>query len=178
MKTEEDFEVLRAATAAEFPDFEVISKSKSTLMKLINFLLLVITFGKMNSFMTRFTTTMGTKVYVPDEWHDRPVESRLIVLRHERVHMRQAKKYGRLLFSLMYMALPFPVVFAYYRRKFEQEAYEESLIAMKEYYGNLVLKNPGIRTSMIEHFTTAEYYWAWPWKKSIESWFDKFVSSL
>lgn len=178
LKTEADYARLQAETLEEFPDFKVVNKSGSWLMKAIDVSLKVITFGQMKQFMTGFITTLGSTVYVPDGWDDKPVESRLGVLRHERVHMRQAKRHGRFLFSLMYVLLPLPTVFAHFRKKFEQEAYEESLRALQEYYGDSVLKNPGIRSAMIDHFTSAEYFWTWPWKKSIAKWYDDTVARL
>lgn len=178
LKTEQDYGVLQDEVKAEFSDFRVLNKSDSWLMKTIDIALKVITFGQMKKFMTGFITTMGSTVYVPDGWSSKPVESRMGVLRHERVHMRQARRHGRFLFSAMYLLLPLPAVFASCRRKFEQEAYEESLRALQEYYGDAVLKNPGIRTAMIEHFTSAEYFWTWPWKKSIGQWYDDTVARL
>jgi len=178
LKTESDYGVLQDEIRTEFPDFKVLNKSDSWLMKTIDVVLKVITLGQMKKFMTGFITTMGTTVYVSDGWNDKPVESRLGVLRHERVHMRQARKHGRLLFSMMYLLFPLPTVFASCRRKFEQEAYEESLLAMQEYYGDSVLKNPGVRAAMIGHFTSAEYFWTWPWSKSIDRWYDDTVARL
>jgi hypothetical protein len=178
MKTEADYAALEDDVRAEFPNFKVVNKQESGLMKAIDVALKVITLGQMKRFMTGFITTLGTTVYVPDGWADRPVTSRLGVLRHERVHMRQAKKHGRLLFSLMYLLLPVPTVFALCRRKFEQEAYEESLKALQEYHGDSVLKDPEVRSRMIAHFTSAEYFWTWPWTKSISGWYDATVGRL
>lgn len=178
MKTEADYVTLEAEVKEEFPDFKVVNKQESGLMKAINVFLQVITFGQMKAFMTGFITTLGTTVYVPEGWENRPVASRLGVLRHERVHMRQARKYGRVLFSLMYLLLPLPTVFALCRRKFEQEAYEESLKALQEYHGDAVLKDPAIKARMVAHFTSAEYFWTWPWSKSISMWYDDTVGHL
>jgi len=177
-KTEQDYAALQSEVKSEFPDFKIINKSDSTLMKVIDVTLKIITFGQQKTFMTGFITTMGTTVYVNAGWDNSPVESRLGVLRHERVHMRQARKHGRILFSLMYLMLPAPVLFAACRRKFEQEAYEESLKAVQEYYGDRILLDPRFRARMIAHFTSAEYFWTWPWSKSIEKWYDGTVARL
>lgn len=178
MKTEADYAALEAEVREEFPDFKVVNKQESGLMKAIDVALKVITFGQMKAFMTGFITTMGTTVYVPAGWEDRPVTSRLGVLRHERVHMRQARRHGRLLFSLAYLLLPLPTVFAHYRKKFEQEAYEESLRALQEYHGDAALKDPTVKARMVAHFTSAEYFWTWPWTKSISRWYDDAVGRL
>lgn len=177
-KTQADYEVLEADIRQEFPDFHVVNKSSSVLMNVIDIVLKIITFWQMNEFMTSFITTMGSTVYTPVEWDVYEVTARMEILRHERVHMRQARKYGRVLFSLMYAGLPLPTVFAYWRKKFEQEAYEVSLAAMQEYYGDAMLQDEGVRSRMITHFTSAEYFWTWPWKRSIAEWYDTTVAKL
>lgn len=178
LKTEIDYSVLLAEVKQEFPDFKLVRKEDSRLMKFLGTALKVLTLGKANAFMTRFTTTLGTTVYTTVGWEDRTVESRMTIIRHERIHMRQARKEGRFLFSLKYALLPLPVGFAHFRKKYEQEAYEESLAAMQEYYGDSVLLNEGQRDGMIAHFTSAEYFWTWPWKKSIANWYDNAVARL
>lgn len=159
---------------SEFPDFVVIPKNESKLMKVIDIALRIITFNQMKLFMTGFITTMGNKVYVPASWTQLDVRSQIEVLRHERVHMRQAKRYGRFLFSLLYLALPFPIGVAYFRKKFEQEAYEESLRVKYEYYGKKAF-TPKLKESTLAHFTTAQYFWMWPWRKDLEKWYDEAV---
>lgn len=179
MKTEADYAALQEEIRAEFPDFKVAEKGSSWMMKAINVFLMAITFGQMKAFMTSFITTIGTTVYVPDGWEQHSsVEGRLGVLRHERVHMRQARKWSRPVFSLAYLMLPFPTVFALCRRKFEQEAYEESLRALQEYHGDAVLRDPAVKARMVAHFTSAEYFWTWPWNASISKWYDDTVERL
>ena len=169
---------LEAEVQKEFPGFKVVQKANSRLMKTINIFLKVITFWKMKDFMKSFITTMGVTVYVPSTWDKRPTQSRMAVLRHERVHMRQARKYTRLLFSFLYLFFPLPVGLAYFRMKFEKEAYEETLRALKEYYGIESISNSRFRDDLIKHFTTAEYFWMWPFRKNLEKWYDSFVEKL
>jgi hypothetical protein len=162
----------------EFQTFAIVKKSDSKLMTVINAFLKTITFGKMKSFMEDFVTTIGNTVYVPSKWPNWPTPSKMAVLRHERVHMRQSERYGRILYSLMYLFLPLPIGLAYFRMKLEKEAYEESLRAYAEYYGASKLKDVDVRDSMVRHFTTAEYFWMWPFKKSLEKWYDDAVGKL
>jgi len=169
---------LEAEVRKEFPNFKVMQKANSSLMKAIDIFLKVITFWKMKDFMQSFITTVGVTVYVPGTWNKRPAQSRMAVLRHERIHMRQAKKYTRPLFSFLYLFFPLPIGLAYFRMKFEKEAYEETLRALKEYYGIESIANVRFRDDLIKHFTTAEYYWMWPFKKSLEKWYDGFVEKL
>lgn len=172
------FDQLKSEIFTEFPHFKVIPKEESFKMKAINIFLKIITFGQMKTFMTHFITTIGQEVYVPTKWKSWPEKSRMSILRHERVHMRQAKKYGRFLFSFLYLFFPLPTVFAYYRMKFEREAYTESLRAMVEYYGKDAPTDPEVKENMLKHFTSAEYFWMWPWKKGLNKWYDETVKSL
>ena len=178
MYTETDYENVIKEVQAEFPAFSVVSKQKSNFMKAINVALKIITFGKMKTFMTTFTTTIGPTMYVPETWLTRFPSDRIITVRHERVHLRQSKKYGNILFSLMYMFLPLPIFFAYFRMKFEQEAYEETLRAYYACYGMPALLSFHLRSNILEHFTSAEYFWMWPWKKSLNRWYDKAVVNI
>lgn len=177
MISNENYEAFLQEIKNEFPDFKLVKKTDSKLMKFIDGFLKVITFGKMNTFMEGFITTIGNTVYVNSSWDARSASTKAITLRHERVHMRQSKTNGRLKFSLMYLLFPLPSVFAYYRKKFEQEAYEESLKALYEYYGPKFFTQ-ATKDDIVKHFTSAEYFWMWPWKQDVEKWYDKVVADI
>lgn len=172
-----DYETLLVEVKKEFPDFDIIKKSDSKLMKLIDICLKVLTFGQMNKFMTGFITTIGAKVYVHDSWQDSSLASKSEIIRHERIHMRQAKKYGRFLFSFLYLMFPLPGGLAYFRKKFEQEAYEESMRALYEYLGEKAF-TPSNKEFILSQFTSANYFWMWPFRKSLEIWYDGVVSKI
>ncbi len=163
---------------AEFPDFKIVPKRNSTWMKVADVLLRLLSFGRMRSFMTSFVTIMGSTVYVPDSWALKDPLGRCVTLRHERVHLRQKKRIGEVYFTFLYFFWAFPFIFAYKRRDFEQEAYEESMRALVEYYGTWALADELYREDMIGHFTSAEYLWMWPFRPSIETWYDGVVSKL
>ena len=173
-----NLETLSDLIKTEFPNFKLVQKSESKLMQIIDVFLKIITFGQMRSFMRDFVTTIGTTVYVPSRWDTWPVPSKMAVLRHERVHMRQSRRYGRVLYSFLYLFFPLPVGLAYFRMLLEKEAYEESLRAYVEYYGLQIFKDGEVKDSMVKHFTTAEYFWMWPFRKSLEKWFDDVVDRL
>ena len=177
MTLDEAYEKFLLDVKNEFPDFVIKQKETSVLMKFIDAGLRIITLGKMKTFMTGFVTTIGAKVYVPQNWSNSTASSKLEVIRHELIHMRQARKYGRLWFSILYLFLPFPLVFSYYRKKFEQEAYEESLRALYEYHGQKAFTDK-LKSGIVAHFTTSQYFWMWPWRKSVEKWYDDFISKL
>ena len=166
------------AAKKEFPDFAIKEKSKSTLMRVINVFLRVITFGQMKTFMSSFTTTLGETIYTPEKWSSIPEASRVRVLLHELVHMRQKKRYTFVLFAYLYLFFPFPVGLAYFRMKFEREAYEVSMRDVAESHGIKALKEPRYREAMISHFTSAQYFWMWPFRRSIERWYDGVVTLL
>ena len=99
MTIKENYETLLVEIRKEFPDFHIIKKEDSRLMKLIDVCLKIISFGQMKTFMTDFITTLGSKVYIMERWESVALIDRIAILRHERVHMRQARRYGRFLFS-------------------------------------------------------------------------------
>ena len=177
MLSSEGYDKLLDEIKTEFPDFKLMKKKDSKLMNAIDGFLKVITFGQMMNFMESFVTTIGNTVYVPSAWDSKSPSAKAITMRHERVHMRQSKIMGRLKFSLLYLLAPVPAVWAHYRKKFEQEAYEESLKAYNEYYGKKFF-TPSLKSSIIDHFTTADYFWMWPWKSQIEEWYDSVVESI
>jgi len=163
------YDKLMAEMKEEFPKFRIVEKKDSFLMKVINVFLKVITFGKMRTFMTRFITTVLYTVYVPPNWDD---TDRVGVLKHERVHMRQMRKYGVIWFAFSYLFLWTPAVFARFRRVYEQEAYEESMRHDAADHGIESIEEPAYRNHTINHFTSAQYFWTWPFRKSIEKWYD------
>jgi len=158
----------------EFSGFEIIPKNQSILMKIINVVLKILSFGLMKTFMTTFVTTIGSKVYVPASWETEWDEtSKISVLRHERVHILQKKKYSFILFAILYLFVPLPIGLAYFRKKFEQEAYEETMRATAELRGAIYLDLPEYKDFIIGQFVSANYLWTWLFRKSIESWYDQ-----
>ena len=119
-RTQRELDVVLRRIEAEFPEFRVVSKRNSCVMRGIDVALRVLTFGAMATFMTEFVTTIGTTVYVPDKWDSRSPLSRAVVFRHEAVHMRQVRRLGFLVFAVLYLLWPLPFVFATGRRNLEE----------------------------------------------------------
>jgi hypothetical protein len=165
-----DLEGLKKEILKEFPDFKVVPKAESSLMKVINVFLLVVSFGRMKQFMTSFATTIGTTVYVTDGWKTSTDQSKAILLRHERVHMRQAKRLTRPLFSFLYLFCFLPVGLAWFRARFEREAYEESFKAAFEYYGREHVFSKEWRDHVAKNFTGPSYLYMWPFPKTVDKW--------
>jgi len=171
-----DLVALNQEILSEFPSYQVIYKSDSAWMKIVNVLLLIVTFGQMNDYMTDFVTTMGTTVYVPSSWDGWIAAEKCSILRHERIHMRQAKRMTRVLFSLCYILWPLPMFLSWGRTRLEMEAYEETLAAWKDY--GIDPRNPLNRASMISNFTSSYYGWMWPFDSKVAAWYDAAVKRI
>lgn len=164
----------------EFPAFKLVWKEDSRLMKFIAGFLWLITFGRQSSFQTDYITTIGCAVYVPASWRKQSDISRIITLRHERVHMRQRRFFTMPIFTLLYLLVPLPGGLAYFRAMFEMEAYEETIRATIELYPNgaqVVLK-PEAKKQMVANFTGPGYFWMWPFRVRVERWYDETVARI
>lgn len=162
----------------EFPKFKLVPKAESTFMRALYYVLMVLTLGAQSTFLTTYTTTIGYTIYVPTQWDGWSETKKLGILRHERVHLRQSRKWSIPLYSLLYVLVPLPIGLAYFRMKFEKEAYAESIRAAYEKVGSDAIKSPLYREAMISYFTTGAYGWMWPFPKSIGKWFDDIVAKL
>ena len=164
----------------QIPGFRLRSKVESKLMQLLS---VVLFFNK--RFMEDYVTTLYPMVYVPElPWDEQPVESRIITLAHEYVHLKDRKRLGWL-FNILYLS---PQIFA--------------LLAIGAFWnlwfllallfllplpspGRAWLEWRGYRMSMAlywaltgqrvnifwvrEQFTSSQYYWMWPFKRSLEA---------
>jgi len=159
-----------AEIKGEYPDFRLIYKGGSSFMKALGWFLFVVTFGTQRSFMKSYVTTIGHTVYVPDPWDSWTDVSKVVILRHERVHMRQQGRYGRVLFSFLY-AVPFlPMFLSYFRARFELEAYSESVRANVELRGPEHVLSQEFKDWMVSQFTSGAYGFMWPFRKTVERW--------
>ena len=167
-----------AVTRDTFPEVNIVRKSDSRFMRFLGSLLFVLSFGKNKEFMRSFTTTIGDTIYVGTDWDILPVEEQYSIIRHECVHLEQQKKYGKLLFAFLYLFFPVPVVFAYWRTKFEKEAYEVQMRVNAQQYGVYLLSTVEYRRFICSQFTSASYLWMWPFERSIQAWYDSTVKVI
>lgn len=167
-------QALMAEISAEFPTFTVVMKGDSRLMRAIDVFMKAVTLWRMKAFLTDFITTVGYTVYVPAAiWGDPDPFYMLCALRHERVHMRQRRKYGMALFTFLYLFCPLFVGLAYFRMKFEREAYTESLMAAAELGQSPdVVLGDSWKNMIVTSFTGPSYLFMWPFKKTINAWYD------
>jgi hypothetical protein len=193
------FQDLVTAAQQYFPDLQIKYKNQSLFMKILGMILF---FNP--TFMTSYITTIGSTVYFPntDEINNRP-NSAAIVLLHELVHIHDSKKWGRLLFSFLYLtpqvflllaipalliiwkialvlfllfALPFP---SYFRMLFEKRAYLTSLYVLNAYgkkqnFPPLLASQKDI---WIKHFKDSSYYFMWTFS-NIDKDFDAAVVKI
>jgi len=157
----------------EFPNFNIKNKRTSLFMRVLNVLVIICTFGQQRKFMTDYVSVVNNVVYVPVNWYNWTEYNKVSILRHERVHMRQVKKYGSFWFNFLYLFFPVPFLFAYYRAKFEKEAYEETIKFAKIIGGVELLNDKKFKNHIISQFTTGKYGWMWINKKDIEDWYER-----
>jgi hypothetical protein len=166
-------EAFIAEIREEFPDFRIVPKRDSRLSRLIDVLLRGLTFGAQREFMTRYHTVLWNTLYVPDAWAETPDLSRVITLRHERIHMRQRRRYGDVLMTFLYVFPFFPLGLAYGRARIEWEAYRETLVATAELRGLEAARSPALRSHILRQFTSGAYGWMWPFPGMLGRWYDE-----
>jgi hypothetical protein len=163
--------------SGEFPGFRIVSKADSPLSSAIDRALRLITLGAQSRFLTHYHTVIGDTLYVCDAWRSMSDVARVILLRHERVHLRQRRRYGFVPFAALYLLAFFPLGLAYFRARFEWEAYEETLRATAEHRG-LAALDATLRRELVRRFVGPDYGWMWPFPHTIERWFDQAVSDI
>jgi len=162
----------------EHPEIRIESKADSIVMKIIDRFLKIVSLGKVNSFMSHYTTTLGYTIYLPSEFGSFSPTERVAIYLHEAVHVRQAKRYTRLLFSLMYLFLPIPIGFAWARIAFEWEAYSVNIRVMADRYGIDFVKSGKFKNFIIEQFTGPSYIYMCLSRKYIEKLYTKLIYEL
>lgn len=156
----------------EFPKFRVVQKDTDSLSQCIDIILKIITLGGQRSYLDGYYTVLGDTLYVPAAWaHTSPID-RVITLRHERVHLRQRRRYGFPLMAFLYLVPFFPLGLAYGRARLEWEAYEETLTATAELAGLEAARSPALRARIVGRFVGPDYGWMWPFPKQVGRWYD------
>jgi len=162
----------------EFPAFRIVPKRGDRLSRAIDLALKVVTFGGQSSYLTRYHTVIGDTLYVPPTWAQMTDVDQVILLRHERVHLRQRRRYGSLAMTFLYLVPFFPLGLAYGRARIEWEAYEETLRATAELLGVEAARSPHLRAHIVGRFTGPDYGWMWPFERSVQAWYDRALANL
>ena len=166
------------ALRAEFPRLRIVRKDRSRLHRAIHVALVALTFGRMRSYLDSFQTTIGATVYVTPDWDERDPDERYVTMRHEAVHLRQFRRLSLPVMAVLYLLVPLPMGLAYFRARFEQEAYAESIRAAAEVWGPAYPRRPEYRAYIISQFLGASYGWMWPFRRALERWYDRVLATL
>ena len=164
--------------AQEFPGFRLVPKAGNRFSTLIDLALRLFTLGLQRDYLTRYHTVIGLSLYTPSGWDSTPDLDRLIILRHERVHLRQRRRLTLPLMTFLYLIPFFPIGLAFGRARIEWEAYEETLRATAELKGRAALESRSLREQIVERFTGPDYGWMWPFRATVERWYDRSVARI
>ncbi len=160
----------------EFPSFRIRKKRESLLQRAIHIVLAMLTLGGQRVYLTRYHTVLFGTLWVPDAWDGMTDADRYILLRHERVHLRQRKRMGDVMMTFFYLVPFFPLFFAWGRARIEWEAYVETIRATAELQGIEAAAN--LRAHIVKRFTGPEYGWMWPFPSAVNRWFDEALADV
>jgi len=170
---ERKYQALIKEMKEEFPYFNLVVKKHSKFNQLLK--KLTVWNPEMNE---RYTTTLGPTIAVNNTWYERPAKSRYSTLIHERIHMRQQQKYGLTAFFLVFGLVPFPAKLAYYRKKWEQEAYMINLyMSFKEGVREKIFGEEYTKYIM-DQFHGQFYLYMWYSQKHILKWLLRAVRAF
>lgn len=130
----------------------VVSKGNSRMMKLIGFFL-----GKW--FMdSAWSTISARRIYAPIGTRLDRLDIYALVVKHELVHIAQAKRLWWF-WQLSYLLFPLPIGLAWFRWRWEREAY-------------LVQLRAGASPSDLADLLWSHYGWPWP-RAWMRRWFER-----
>jgi hypothetical protein len=161
---------------SEFPDFEIRSKRRSGLQRAISIALAIVTLGGQRHYLTRYHTVLFGKLYVPDAWVSMSDDARYILLRHERIHLRQRRRMGDLTMGLAYLFLWLPLGLAWGRARIEWEAYVETVRATAEVFGLGAARS--LEPEIVRRYVGPDYGWMWPFPETVRRWFREVIADL
>ena len=112
--------------------------------------MMIVTFGRVRDYLHEYYNTFRSTVYVTAEWEDKDPDDCYILLRHEREHMRQFRRYTSSGMLFLYWLMPLPFGLAYFRARFEKAGYEQTIRATAEIYGLDYVKDEWFREFVVE----------------------------
>lgn len=163
-----------------------VVEKKGWFWTVLNWIVVVVSFGKNRRFLLNYYTTIGPVVGIPRGLT--PANASESVLIHEWHHVKQCRMFGfgsawlgLPMFGLMYIFLPLPIGLAWWRYYFEREAYAIGINHRLETTKGLLPSGKSkLREDLIAHavaqLTGADYAWTWPFKKSVRKWFEGHVA--
>jgi hypothetical protein len=170
------WEAYLARIQREFPSFRLRHKRDARSQRAIGRALEVLTLGGMRTYVSGYHTVMLGTLWVSEGWEAMGDLERYVLLRHERVHLVQARRWGMLPMAVAYLLLPLPLGFAYCRARIEWEAYEETLRALVEVHGLEAARRQ--RAWLKARFVGPDYGWMFPFAARFDRWFDEAIAAL
>jgi hypothetical protein len=178
MTKQEEQEILYAETLLKVHSKgAVIVDKKGWFWKTIHVLVVIFTLGGNRNFLKGYYTTIAKWIGVPEDWEERSLAVRIAILEHELVHVEQCKKFGfgsavlgLPVYTVLYLLLPLPIGLAYFRWRFEREAYAHGInvrVRMEPW------RYPYLIDSAVKQLTTGLYGWTWPFKNRVRRYFEK-----
>lgn len=156
----------------------ISKKSDHWLHRVIDRALRVITFGKMDSYLLSYVTTIGKSITVPDDWDDWSELSRWEILEHELVHVAQFERYTLVGMAFLYLFVPLPLGLAYARARLEWEAYAVTLECTALAEGMAVARSAAVCDRIVDRFCGPDYGWMWPFPSVIRGWISKKLDEI
>lgn len=153
-----------------FPGFKPMRKKDSWLCKILGALLWVLTLGRAD--FSKYHTVLGKILYTGEDWDQMSWVLKIIILRHERKHLEQARDCGFGFFWLGWFLWAFSYLFLLpagitLRAYWEREAYAETIKASRRFGISID------REWVVRQFTGPFYVWMDIRRSSVESWFDQ-----
>jgi hypothetical protein len=167
---------LLAEIRDEFPRFAIVPKRSSVLQLLIARFLALVTLGGQRRYLTHYHTVLFGKLYVPDAWGGMDDAARYVLLRHERVHLRQRKRMGDFVMAIVYLLPIFPIGLAWGRARIEWEAYLETIAATAEIFGLESARK--LEDEIVRRYVGPDYGWMWPFPSVVRAWFREAMREL
>jgi hypothetical protein len=123
-----------------------------------------------NNFLKR-ASTLGKYIYMPSDWdyNETPIETTYVTFKHEAEHLVFFRRFGLVFGLIIYLFLPFPVLFAYGRYRVERNAVLEELLAIDD----LGLDYARCMEDYIQALSGRAYFYAWPFKSLTRRWLNK-----
>lgn len=156
----------------------MIVKKDDTFSRVLDVAVRVVTFGTQRSYLSRYVTTIGSRIYLPEGWNERDAKSRYVTLRHEAVHLAQFERWGLVGMTVLYLLPIFPLGLAWGRARIEWEAYAETFRATAEVHGLKAARDPALREHVVRQFVTGAYGWMWPFASQVNAWIDTVLEEI